>query len=183
MSHSVPDILMISLQFLYAFGGLVLMGSLIFNIMKNQALVNDKRLRFEQDFDVTLASQLEHLSSQSSLNLKQADKTGAITLDHKDPHIKREKSTMDPGPNTARKGLSSQGRVVPAKKKAVHKNQANRYSLAARLAARGLNARDIRHKVGLPQCEVDLIANLNDTRAMDRWQAHQPMLDAIESGI
>ena len=58
MILSIQDILMLSLQFLYAFGGLILMGSLIFNIMKNQARVNEKRLRFEQDFDVTLTSQL-----------------------------------------------------------------------------------------------------------------------------
>lgn len=90
---------------------------------------------------------------------------------------------MDPGPNTARKEFPARGRVVPAKKNAIHKSQTNRYSLAARLAARGLKTSDIRDRVGLPQCEVDLIANLNDNRAKGRWQAHQPMLDAIESGI
>ncbi len=76
MILSIQDILMLSLQFLYAFGGLILIGSLIFNIMKNQALVNKKRLRFEQEFDVTLTSQLANSSPGDILNVRPSGKQG-----------------------------------------------------------------------------------------------------------
>jgi len=169
---------MLSLQFFYAFGGLVLMGSLIYNIMKNQALVNEKRLRFEKDFDVELTSQLTDKRPKQLLVEKHAGAAGDRARHHETGRTKRRASKTSPGGGTPLKN-----RHVPVRENVVGKAMVNRYSLAASLAARGVNAEDIRHRVGLPQCEIDLIANISGTYAKGRWKVHQPMLDAIESGI
>jgi len=183
MILSIQDILMLSLQFFYALGGLVLMGSLIFNIMKNQALVNEKRLRFEQDFDVELASQLTDKRPKALLLEKRAGAAGERVRHHEAGRIKTRASKTSPGDGVTGGGTPLKDRPVPVRENVLGKARVNRYSLAASLAARGVNAEDIRHRVGLPQCEIDLIANIRGTYAKGRWKVHQPMLDAIDSGM
>ena len=182
MSYSTNDVLMISLQFFYAFGGLILMGSLVFSIIKNQALVNEKRLRFEQDFDVELTSQLAQYPIQDTPpHIDQTEKVADTALRgnapvQKDKVLENVSGTRQVG---AKPPLSK--RFVSMGQGVVHKGRANRYRVAARLAARGFNAKDIGHKVGLPQCEVDLIASLNNAYTKGRWKNHQSMLNAIDS--
>ena len=183
MILSIQDILMLSLQFFYAFGGLVLMGSLIFNIMKNQALVNEKRLRFEQDFDVELTSQLADNRPQDPLYERHAGTTEESARYREAGRTKNRASGTLPGAGKTGADTPLKRRPVSARENVVKQGKVSRYSLAASLAARGINAKEIRHRVGLPQCEIDLIANINDTYAKGRWKAHQPMLDAIESGM
>jgi len=180
MSYSMHDILMISLQFFYAMGGLILIGSLLFSIMKNQTLVNDKRLRFEQDFEVELTSQLAQCPSQGTSNFKQLKKVGDTTLEDKMPVEKSRTPGKDSGLGNVRGNSPLKNRVVSVGQGVVSKGRENRYRVAASLAARGFNAKDIGDKVGLPQCEVDLIASLNTAYAKGRWENHQSMLDAID---
>ena len=194
MGYSMHDVLMISLQFFYAFGGLILIGSLIFSIMKNQALVNEKRLRFEQDFDVELASQLAQSPTQEASDFKPAQKVGETAF-HGNTPVKKGKTpgnmsgVRQVGGHTSNMSGDRQvggntllkNRVVSVRQGGVHKSRANRYRVAASLAARGFNAKDIGNKVGLPQCEVDLITSLNNTSAKGSWEEHQAMLDAIDS--
>lgn len=183
MNLSMHDILMLSLQFFYALGGLILMGSLIFNIMKNQALVNEKRLRFEQDFDVELTSQLAEQQSKDPLDIRHA---GAIddTVHHREVHRTNSgASGTFPGSQITEDDIPLKERPVPVRENVIGQGKVSRYRVAAGLAARGFNAKDIRHRVGLPQCEIDLIASIHDTFAKGRWEAHQSMLDAIDSGL
>jgi len=181
MSYSIHDILMISLQFFYAIGGLILMGSLIFSIMKNQALVNEKRLAFEQDFEVELTSQLAQYSSQGTSNFKQLKKERDTTREDKRQVEKRRTPGKGSGHRKVRNNSPLKNQVVSVGQGVVSKGRQNRYRVAASMAARGFNAKDIGEKVGLPQCEVDLIASLNTAYAKGRWENHQSMLDAIDS--
>ena len=183
MILSIHDILMLSLQFFYAFGGLVLIGSLIFNIVKNQALVNEKRLRFEQDFDVELTSQLADKRPKEPLVERHAGTAGYRARHHKAGRTKRRESGTIPGDGLPGGAPPLKDRPDPVCENIVGKTKVSRYRLAAGLAARGVSAKDIRHRVGLPQCEIDLIANINDTYAQGRWKAHQSMLDAIDAGM
>ncbi len=183
MILSIQDILMLSLQFLYAFGGLILIGSLIFNIIKNQALVNEKRLRFEQDFDVTLSSQLAEQQPQDTLNLKPPELEGKIDRHGEFRGTKSKVSEAVTGSGTSGDDIPIKGRPLPVRERAVGQGKTSRYKVAASLAARGFNAKDIRDRVGLPRCEIDLIASIHDRHAKGRWEAHQSMLETIESGI
>jgi hypothetical protein len=177
------DILIISLQFLYAFGGLILFGSLIFNIVKNQALINEKRLRFEKDFDAELVSQL---AEQRSLKALKVNHTGTgrgnNTLRRETRRTNYDASGDVSDPGATGRDISLKSRQIPMRKRIAGQAMASRYERAAGLAARGFNAKDIRHRVGLPQCEIELIASLNDTCEKSGWEAHQSILDVIESG-
>jgi hypothetical protein len=178
----MQDILILLLQFFYAFGGLILIGSLIFNIIKNQALVNEKRLRFEKDFEVELNDRLAEEQPRASLNSgisKMAEETGR----HDEARIEKGK------PHGRLNGFGPSGHDVPLRKRqlsvrkgVVEQGKMRLYAAAAGLAARGFNAEDIRHRVGLPQCEIDLIAGIYDTHARERWERHQAMMDAIDAG-
>ena len=179
----IHDILMLSLQFLYAFGGLFLMGSLIFNIMKNQALVNEKRLRFEQDFDVELTSQLAKQETRAVLRVGQAGAPKHADLDDEARTPQPPTSKRVPKSGLAGSDMPLKGRGAPVGESASGQAMVSRYRLASGLAARGFNAKDIRRRVALPQCEIDLIASISGAQAKGRWEAHQSMLDAIDAGI
>ena len=183
MILSIQDILMLSLQFLYAFGGLILIGSLIFNIIKNQALVNDKRLRFEQDFDVTLSSQLTEQRPMDTLRLRPPASKRKTARGGEFPDTKSKMPGAVPKADTSGGDISQKSRPFPGRKRTVGQGSTSRYKLAASLAAKGFNAKDIRDRVGLPRCEIDLIASIHDKHAKGRWEAHQSMLETIEAGV
>ncbi len=183
MILSIQDILMLSLQFLYAFGGLILIGSLIFNIIKNQALVNEKRLRFEQDFDVTLSSQLAEQRPRDTLRPRPQELKGKIARRGEFPGTKSKVPGAVPKADISGDDILKKSRPSPVRERTVGQGNTSRYKVAASLAAKGFNAKDIRDRVGLPRCEIDLIASIHDKHAKGRWEAHQSMLETIESGI
>jgi len=182
MTLSIHDVLMLSLQFFYAFGGMILIGSLIFNILKNQALVNEKRLGFEQEFEVELSARLVEQQPRASLNIGNSGVTREIAR-HGGVPISKDGT---PGglhePDTSRDGMPLKKQRFSVQKRVAGQGKKRLYKTAASLAARGFNAEDIRHRVGLPQCEIDLIASINDTHAKGRWERHQSMMDAIDAG-
>jgi hypothetical protein len=182
MTLSIHDILMLSLQFFYAFGGLILIGSLIFNIMKNQALFNEKRLRFEQDFEGELSSQLAEQQPRGSLNIGHTGVTGIMARQREFRRTNSRVSETLSGSVTTGDDIHRKSRPLPVRERVVKQGKTSRYTVAASLAARGFTAKDIRHRVGLPRCEIDLIASLHDRHARGRWEAHQSMLDTIDSG-
>lgn len=182
MTLSMQDILILSLQFLYAVGGLILIGSLIFNIMKNQALVNEKRLRFEQDFEVELNARLAEEQPRVSFNIGTST-MAEETARHAEARIEKGKPPGRlHGSGSSGHDASLKKRQLSVRQGVVEQGKMRLYTAAAGLAAKGFNAEDIRHRVGLPQCEIDLIAGIYDTHARGGWERHQAMMDAIDAG-
>jgi hypothetical protein len=162
---------------------LILIGSLIINIIKNQALVNEKRLRFEQDFDVTLTSQLAEQPPRDTVNIRPPEVKRNISGHGEFRGAKRQVSRAAPGSDTTGDGIPVKDRPILVREPAKGPVKTSPYKIAASLAARGLDAKDIRDRVGLPQCEIDLIASIHDRHTAGRWEMHQSMLETIESGV
>ena len=167
--YSMKDFFIIALQFLYAFGGLILIGTLAYKLLKSQTLINDKRLRFERDFDEELQSQC----------FEQDIKHG---LERKPSAIPQKASTIGkPSVVPTPKHYADEGSPRGPKKRRFQQEQ-RKYHLATRLASRGLSVADIRRRVLLPECELELITRITNKISEDRWQNHLSMIEAIESG-
>ena len=114
------------------------------------------------------------------MNVRPPEEKGNIARYGKPRGTKSKVSEAVPGSDTTGHGIPRKSRPFPVRECAVGQGKASRYKVAASLAARGFNAKDIRDRVGLPRCEIDLIASIHDRQKKGRWEAHQSMLETIE---
>lgn len=182
MSSERVDMLILALQLLYVFGGLVLISYLTYKIVKNQVIVRGKKRRHQRAFDAALAAQLAVQQSQEEMFARPSVRKPTIAHQHGIYPMNRDAHKNVTGSGIARPGSPSPYRPQHARKGVAAKGKQNRYSNAASLAARGFSINTIRQQVGLPRCEIDLIAKLNCQYSQFHWEARQPLLDAIESG-
>lgn len=169
MIFSLKDISIIALQFLYAFGGLVIIGALAYKLLKNHTRINEKRLRFERDFDEELQSQYIEQESKRVSNPEPEVISPQVANFGQPPAVP-----------TLRHQADQRSALGPNK----HRFQQNqrKYHLATRLARQGLSIDDIRRRVLLPDCEIELITRISNKLSADRMQDHVAMMKAIESG-
>jgi hypothetical protein len=179
MLNSTQDILILSLQFLYAIGGLIVIASLIVIIVKNQGLINEKRMRLEDDFEAELAAQLSQAAFKEARG--HTSEINGSRLTHSAPD--RLKARVDKsadltgiGGNHFQNKRTVTGKIRPGKV-----FPQTPYRTAATLAAKGLEVGEIRKRVKLPQCEVDLIARVHRRGPGERRPMHQLVLESIES--
>lgn len=182
MSSEGVDILILALQLLYALGGLVLIGGLTTKIVKNQVMIRGKKRRHQRAFNAALAAQLAEQQSREEMFSRPSVRKPTIAHQHGIYPINRGVHKKVPGSDIARPGSPSPCRPQHARKGVAANDRQNRYGKAASLAARGFSISTIRQRVGLPRCEIDLIAKLNCQYSQFHWEARQPLLDAIESG-
>ena len=182
MQSSIQDILLLSLQFLYAFGGLILIGVLLFNIVKNQSLINEKKLLFEADFDHELANRLSEHPPPKSSYTPRTQKVGGTKHNDATKQVPqaKEKAAISVTPNKDISIGDSPVVTVPRKARRVDSNP---YQIAIQMAARGEGAGNIQRRVRLPRCEVDLITRLHGRGTMAPWQTDPSMLEAIDAGF
>lgn len=181
MFDSTQEIMLITIQFLYAFGGLILIGALLFHILRNQALINEKKLRLAGEFEVELATQLQ------SQDLNEGTTIVAPTLKETDslqPRIRT--SNVDhidgPLPDDIRVLKIGQGLNHNVNQHRDRLPRSKRYRKAASLAVRGITTDEIKKKVGLPGSEIDLIAKLYAQPLSSQSQRQLLVMESIEAG-
>lgn len=157
MHDTVRDVLILSLQFLYALGGVLVIGMIVYRITKHQ------------DPDV----ELEPAPHGAVEGIAVRERRSVRSRESNAPRA-------EPGKPARRKPASAASRT--ARSLPLGPPSLDRYDAARRLVAAGWSVDDIANRVGLPQCDVELLADIRGTSSEAFWKRHPVMLTMATAG-